>query len=82
MCAEEDHDKLRRLTLHAKETIDELLCLGASDLSVMINFIDTAHGVHDDCNSCAGVASTMGHGVLTSTCTKQKLNAKYRRKKK
>ena len=59
-----------------KETIDELLCLGASDFSVMINFIDAAHGVHDDHKSCTGAASTMGYGALASACAKQKFNTK------
>ena len=70
VCAEEDHAKLRRFIRYEKENIEELLCLGASDLSVMINFIDAACGARDDCKSCTGAASTMVYGVLASTCAK------------
>ena len=51
-----------------------MLCLGATDLSVMMNFIDAAYSVHDDLKSHAGGASTFGHGVFSSMSSKQKLN--------
>ena len=76
VCAEEDHSKLKRSTRYAKETIYELPCLGASDLSVMINLIDATHGVHDDHKSYTGTVSTMGYGFFASARAKQKLNAK------
>ena len=41
---EEDCEKLRRLIRHVEEKIDDFLHLGASDLCVMINFIDAARG--------------------------------------
>ena len=53
-----------------------MLHLGASDLSVMINFIDSAHGVYDDHKSCTGAASTMGYGVLASVYAKNNNNTK------
>ena len=48
VCTEEDRAKLRRSARYVKETIDELPYLGASDLSVIINFIDAVHGACDD----------------------------------
>ena len=50
--------------------------LGATNLSIMIKFIDATYGVHDDFKSCTGAASTVGYGVLSSMCVKKKLNTK------
>ena len=53
---EEDYSKLRRLIRHTIGSMDEILHLGSTDLSIMINFIDATYGVHDDFKSCTGEA--------------------------
>ena len=74
VCVAEDYAKLRRFTRHMKERIYELLCLDASYLNAMINFVCAVCRANDDCKSCSGAASTMGYGVLASPCVKQKIN--------
>ena len=74
LLTEEDYEKLKRLIRYIIGSIDELLDLRASDLSVVLNFIDATYGVHKDMRSHTGSASTLGYGVFSSVSSKQKLN--------
>ena len=59
LCAEEDHEKLRRLIRCAISSIDELAHIGTTDLSEVTHYVDAAHGVHIDSRSHTGEATTM-----------------------
>ena len=55
-------------------SIDELLYLRASNLSILLNFIGIVCKVHNDIKSHTGDASTFRYGVFSSVSSKPKLN--------
>ena len=55
-------------------SIDELLYLRVSDLSILLNFIDVVHRVCNDMKSFTGGASTFGYIIFSSMLSRQKLN--------
>ena len=57
-------------------TIDLVLTLGADDLLKMKSWVDVSYGIHADCKSHTGGATSWGWGVLGTKCQKQKLNTK------
>ena len=71
---EEDNEKLRRLIRYIVGSIDKLLYLGASNLSVLLNFIDVVYGVSNNMKSYTGEASTFRYGMFSFMLLKQKLN--------
>ena len=56
--------------------MDEIMLIRATDLCVVINFIDAAYGMHDDFKSCTGVGSTMDLGASASVRAKKNLMTK------
>jgi hypothetical protein len=72
----QDWEKLRRLLMHLRGTLDEFLILGADDLTIMNTWVDASYAVHDDCKSHTGGAVSFGRGALMSKSSKQKLNTK------
>ena len=57
-------------------TIDLVLTLSASNMSVIKWWVDVAYGVRSDCKSQTGRTMTLGRGTIMSHSTKQKLNTK------
>ena len=47
-CTEEDYGKLKRLIRHAISSMDEIACIGATNLSTLLHFVDASCGVHVD----------------------------------
>ena len=72
----DDWNKLKRVLQYLRGTIDLVLTLGADNLTKMKSWVDVSYGVHDDCKSHTGGASSLGLGVLNTKCQKQKLNVK------
>ena len=54
MCAEKYYCELRRMIRHVVDTMYDILFLGATDLCVMIYFIDATFCSYDDFKSCTG----------------------------
>ena len=73
-CTEEDYDKLKRLIRYIVGTIGVMAHIGATNLLVLMHFVDAAYAVHDDYRSQTGGATTMGYGVVCSMSSKQKIN--------
>ena len=73
--AEQDCEKLRRVIRCILDSIDELLFLGAIDIDILINLIDTPHRVHHDLKNHTGAANTFDWGVFLSMSSKKKINA-------
>ena len=48
VCTDEDYGKLKRLFRHTIGSMDEIPCVGSTDLSSLLHFLDTACGVHVD----------------------------------
>jgi hypothetical protein len=57
-------------------TIDDVLIIGADDLTTIQTWVDASYAVHDDMKSHTGGAISFGRGALLSKSTKQKLNTK------
>ena len=74
MCTEEDCDKLRRLIHYVTGTMDLMACIGATDLLVLMHFIDAAYAIYNDFRSHIGSTTTLGYGIVYSMSPKQKIN--------
>ena len=72
----DDWNKLKRVLQYLRGTIDLVLTLGVDNLTKMKSWVDVSYGVHNDCKSHTGGASSWGWGVLNTKCQKQKLNVK------
>ena len=48
--------------------------IGATNLFVMIHFIDVAYAMHDEFRSYTSGATTLKYGIACSMSSKQKLN--------
>ena len=72
----EDWLKLRRVIGFLKRTIDELRVIGATSLSEILTFIDSAYAVHANMRSHTGGLSSFGIGAVHSHSKTSKLNVK------
>ena len=72
----DDWQKLKRVLIWLKNTIDEPRIIGASTLDELYTWIDAAYAVHDNMRSHTGGAMSLGYGVIHCRSSKQKLNTK------
>jgi hypothetical protein len=72
----QDWEKLRRLLMDVRGSLDEFLVLGADDLTVMNTWVDASYAVHKDFKSHTGGAVSFGRGAVMCKSAKQKLNTK------
>ena len=73
---EDDWKKLRRVIAYVQAPIDDIRIIGASSLSDIYTWIDSAYAVTADMKSQTGGTMSLGLGVLHGKSTKQKLNVK------
>ena len=73
---EEDWEKLRRVLRYTYRTIDLPRIIGAENISVLQTWVDAAYAVHNDMRSHTGGIISLGHGVISSKSSKQKINTK------
>ena len=73
---EEDWDKLKRVLTWLSNTIEDVRTMGVSSLSEIFTWVDAAYAVHVDMRSHTGGLTSMGHGVVHTKSSKQKLNTK------
>jgi len=72
----DDWKKLTRLLNYVKATMELELTLSADNANIVKWWVDAAYAVRDDYKSQTGSTMSLGHGVLMSKSTKQKLNTK------
>ncbi len=73
---EDDWGKLKRVLKYLNGTRLLHLKLSVDSLSSIKWYIDGSHQIHDDCRGHTGSIMTLGHGAISSTSRKQKLNTK------
>ena len=73
---QEDWEKLRRLLKYVHKTIDLPRIIGVKDFSVLQTWVDASYATHPDMRSHTGGAISLGHGVINSKSSKQKINTK------
>ena len=72
----EDWKKLRRVIGFLKGTVDELRVIGATSLSEILTFIDSAYAVHANMRSHTGGLSSFGIGAVHARSKSSKINVK------
>jgi len=72
----QDWNKLKRLMLYLKKTIDMPRILGASRLDTLWTWVDASYGTHHDRKGHTGGVMSLGTGVVNIKSSKQKLNTK------
>jgi hypothetical protein len=73
---EQDWKKLQRVLEYLYGTIDDVLIIGADDITTIQTWVDASYAVHEDMKSHTGGTISFGRGALLSKSTKQKLNTK------
>jgi len=73
---EEDWEKLRRILKYTYKTIDLPRVIGAENINMLQTWVDAAYAVHNDMQSHTGGIISLGHGVISSKSSKQKINTK------
>ena len=73
---EGNYNKLGRVIKYVQETVHLPLIIGVDGSGNLVWNIDTAFVVHPDCKSHTGAVLMMGHGVVLSISSKQKINTK------
>ena len=73
---EDDWGKLKRVLKYLNGTRHLHLTLSVDSLSSIKWYIDGSHQIHDDCRGHTGSLMTLGHGAISSTSRKQKINTK------
>jgi hypothetical protein len=56
--------------------MDEVLVIGADDMSIMKTWVDASYAVHDNMRSHTGGVISFGRGTIMSKSLKQKINTK------
>ena len=69
-------EKLNRLILWVKETIDDKIIIGANILTDVYTWIYSAYTVHSAMRSHTGGSISMVHGVLRENVLVQRLDTK------
>ena len=72
----DDWKKLRRVIGFLKGTIDEKRIIGATSLTEILTFIDSAYAVHANCRSHTGGLSSFGIGTVHARSKSSKINVK------
>ena len=75
-CDVSDWKKLKRVLQYLSGTIDDVLTLGADDITMMTTWVDASYAVHGDMKSHMGGVISFGRGGLFCKSSKQKLNTK------
>jgi hypothetical protein len=73
---EGDWNKLLRVLIFLKGTINNVLNLEADDTNTLMWYIDAAFAVHADMKSHTGAVFTMGKGAIIGSSMKQKVNSR------
>ena len=73
---QEDWEKLRRVLKYIHKTIDLPRIIGMRDFSVLQTWVDASYATHPDMRSHTGGVISLGHGVINSKSSKQKINTK------
>ena len=73
---EQDHKKLSQVISYLKETEHSPLVVGEDDSGRLTWNIDASFVVHPDCKSHTGSCLTLGHGIILSISSNQKINTK------
>jgi hypothetical protein len=73
---EQDWKKLQRVLEYLHRTIDNVLILGAENITTIQTWVDASYAVHEDMKSHTGGTISFGRGALLRKSTKQKLNTK------
>jgi hypothetical protein len=71
-----DWRKLKRVLQYLRGTLDDVLILGADDITIISTWVDASYAVHADMKSHTGGVISFGRGGLFTKSTKQKLNTK------
>ena len=72
----DDWKKLRRLIGFLEGTIDELRIIGATSLTEIMTFVDSAYAVHENTRSHTGGLVSFGIGAAHARSTTSKVNVK------
>jgi len=72
----DDWNKLRRLIGFLKGTIDDIRIIGATSLTEIMTYIDSAYAVHENMRSHTGGLVSFGIGAAHARSTTSKLNVK------
>ena len=73
---EDDWEKLRRVLLWCKNTINDIRVIGATSLTDVFTWIDAAYAVHSDMRSHTGGIMFMGVGTVHGKSGVQKLSTR------
>ena len=73
---QEDWEKLRRVLKYIHNTIDLPRVIGVKDFKVLQTWVDASYATHPDMRSHTSGVISLGHGVITSKSSKQKVNTK------
>ena len=73
---QEDWEKLRRTLKYIHRTIDMPRIIGIEDFNVLQTWVDASYATHPDMRSHTGGVISLGHGVINSKSSKQKINTK------
>jgi hypothetical protein len=73
---EGDWTKLVKIMNYLKATQDDVASMSADDTQSIMWHVDAAFAVHNDFKSHTGATLTFGKGVVSSVCTKQKVNTR------
>jgi hypothetical protein len=72
----QDWEKLKRVLMYLRGTLDEFLILGADDVTIMKTWVNASYVVHKDMKSHTEGAVSFGRGGVMCKSDKQKLNTK------
>ena len=73
---QEDWEKLYRTLKYIHKTIDLPRIVGVKDFSVLQTWVDASYVTHPDMRSHIGGVISLGHGIINSKSSKQKINTK------
>ena len=73
---QEDWEKLRRVLKYIHRTIDLPRIIGVKDFSVLQTWVDASYATHPNMRSHTGGVISLGHGIINSKSSKQKINTK------
>ena len=72
----DDWIKLARVLNFLRKTINDVRIFGATSLDTLWTWVDAAYAVHPDMKGHTGGVMSLGHGVVHSRSSKQKINTK------
>ena len=70
----DDWMKLKRLIGFILRTIDEILVIGATSLTELMSYVDSAYAVHENMRSHTGGLVSFGIGAAHARSTTSKIN--------